>query len=268
VRIANKRGEPVVKRQEEERNGDFIAGIEKGFAVIESFDRTHERQTIADVARMTGLQRATARRCLLTLCALGYAHCDGKFFSLTPRVLRLGYAYLSATPLPQILLKFLEELSGVTHESSSASTLDGTEILYIARTAQQRVMSIGLTVGSRLPAFCTSMGRVLLAALDPAQLDEVLARSDLRRLTQHTVTDRDRLKEIIGGVRHQGYALIDQELEIGLRSIAVPVFNQRRTVIAAINVGLHVGRMSVDEMREKLLPQLLKTQAELAKVLP
>lgn len=253
--------------QDQEATGDYIAGIAKGLSVIEAFDQTRDKLTIADVAKLTGMQRATARRCLLTLTKLGYADFDGKFFRLTPRVLRLGYAYLSSAPLPQVLQPFLEKLSEATHESSSASTLDGAEIVYVARAAQRRIMSIGLGIGSRLPAYCTSMGRVLLAYLDPASLDRVLAEFPPKPLTSFTIIDPTRLREIIAVVRTTGYSVVDQELEIGLRSIAVPVFNMKGSVIAAMNVSVQAGRMSAPEMVDTLLPELRKIQAALRDML-
>jgi IclR family pca regulon transcriptional regulator len=249
-----------------ERDGDRIAGLEKGLAVIESFDRSRDKLTIAEVARLTGLQRATARRCLLTLAKLGYADFDGKFFRLTPRILRLGYAYLSSTPLPQIVQPFLEGLSAVTHESCSASTLDGGEIVYIARAAQRRIMSVNLGIGSRLPAYCTSMGRVLLAHLDPATLERVLALP-AKPPTKFTVTEPAKLRRLIERARRDGYALVDQELEIGLRSIAVPIFNGSGAALAAMNISAQAQRMSPPAMIKTLLPSLLDAQDRLRQLL-
>src|SRR5688500_16005367 len=160
-------------------DGDIIHGLIRGLSVLECFDEDHARMSITDVANRTGLERATARRCLLTLTHLGYATYDGKFFRLTPRVLNLGHSYLAATPLPRLIQPFLEELSGRINESSSAAVLDNTEILYIARASYRRVMSINLGAGARLPAYCTSMGRILLAALPTAQAHDVLNRSEL-----------------------------------------------------------------------------------------
>ena len=173
--------------------------------------------------RDTGLDRATARRCLLTLAELGYARYDGKFFELTPRILRLGHAYLSATPLPRLVQPFLDRLSEEVGQSASASVLDGTEIVYVARAAQKRVMSINLTAGSRLPAYCASMGRVLLAALPDAEARDILAASDLKASTPFTRTEPDVLMAEFARIRREGHAVIDQELEIGLCSIAVPL---------------------------------------------
>ena len=171
------------------RQGDIINGLVKGLSVIKCFDEEHASQSITDVANRTGLERATARRCLLTLVHLGYASYDGKFFRLTPRVLNLGHSYLAATPLPRLIQPFLEALSDQINESSSAAVLDNTEILYIARASYRRVMSINLGAGARLPAYCTSMGRILLAALPPAAAREVLNRSELIAYTAKTKAD-------------------------------------------------------------------------------
>jgi IclR family pca regulon transcriptional regulator len=251
----------------EERSRDRIGGFAKGLSVIEAFGPDRQRLTIAEVARLTGLERATARRYLLTLVAGGYADYDGKFFSLTPRVLRLGYAYLSATPLPRIIQPVLEQVAETTREASSASILDGTDIVYIARAAQRRVMSIGLQVGSRLPAYCAAMGRVLLAALPQDAVAERLAASRPERLTPHTLVDARALGAEIARVRERGYAVVDQELEIGLRSVAVPVYDAGGRVVAAMNVGVQVSRASVEDLVMRLLPPLRDAQAGLRRMI-
>jgi IclR family pca regulon transcriptional regulator len=246
---------------EEAPDRDHMAALEKGLAVIECFDAAHDKLTIADVARATELSRAAARRCLLTLAKIGYAEFDGKFFRLTPRVLRLGHAWLASAALPQLVQPFLERLSEETHESSSASLLDGHEIVYIARSAQRRIMSVGLSVGTRLPAFCTSMGRVLLAARDPADARARILAGRPRALTPHTVTDPDRLAAILAEVREQGYCIVDQELELGLISIAMPLINPRGEVVAAFNLSGQVQRSSAEEMAERFLPGMRQLQA-------
>jgi IclR family pca regulon transcriptional regulator len=242
---------------------DHMAALEKGLAVIECFDATHDRLTIADVARATDLSRAAARRCLLTLTKIGYAEFDGKFFRLTPRVLRLGHAWLASSALPQLVQPFLERLSEETHESSSASLLDGHEIVYIARSAQRRIMSVGLSVGSRLPAFCTSMGRVLLAALPEDDARARIATGRPRPRTGHTVTDIAQLMAILAEIRQQGYAIVDQELELGLVSIAVPLFNPRNEVVAALNLSGQVQRTSAAEIAAQFLPRMQAMQTML-----
>lgn len=237
-----------------------MAALEKGLAVIECFDAGHDRLTIADVARATDLSRAAARRCLLTLTRIGYAEFDGKFFRLTPRVLRLGYAWLSSTALPKLVQPFLERLSEETHESSSASLLDGHDIVYIARSAQRRIMSVGLSTGSRLPAFCTSMGRVLLAALDPQEARARILAGKPAALTPHTVTEIGKLMEILAQVRAEGHAIVDQELELGLVSLAMPLVNGRGQVAAAFNLSVQSQRVAGDEIETNLLPRMRAMQ--------
>ncbi|RDI94674.1 IclR family transcriptional regulator [Meiothermus sp. QL-1] len=258
---------PPLVKDPEAGEDFFVEALARGLAVIRCFDEQHERLTISEVARLTGLTRATARRSLLTLCALGYMATDGKQFWLTPRILSLGHAYLSSTPLPRLLQPVLEEVSGQLGESCSASILDGGEIVYIARAATRRVVSVGLGVGSRLPAYCTSMGRVLLAALEPAALEAYLARTPLRPLTPHTLTDPARLKQELARVRAQGFALVDQELELGLRSIAVPVQNARGQVLAAMNIGVQAARVSPEELLGRMLPVLRQAAASLVPLL-
>lgn len=240
-----------------------MAALEKGLAVIECFDATHEKLTIADVARATELSRAAARRCLLTLTRIGYAEFDGKFFRLTPRVLRLGHAWLASSALPQLVQPFLERLSEETHESSSASLLDRHEIVYIARSAQRRIMSVGLSVGSRLPAFCTSMGRVLLAALPPDEARERILAGRPRALTPHTVTEPERIMAALAAARERGYSVVDQELELGLISMALPLANARGETVAAFNISGQVQRTSAEEMVAQFLPRMRSMQAML-----
>lgn len=242
---------------------DVMGGFGKGLAVIECFDEQRPHLTISEVAARTRLSRAAARRCLLTLQTLGYANFDGKFFNLTPRVLRLGYAYLAATELPQLLQPFLERLSETLQESCSATILDGDEIVYIARSAKKRVMSVALGVGSRLPGYCSSMGRVLLAALQPDEAIKRLARYDRRPLTPHTRTQLEELTGILRDVRVQGYCVVDQELEVGLVSMAVPVMDSRGETVAAINVSAQSARIPAAEMPERFLAHFKDTQAML-----
>lgn len=246
---------------------DIVEALGKGLAVIESFDEAHAVQSITDVARRTNLERATARRCLLTLTHLGYASYDGKFFRLTPRVLNLGHSYLAATPLPRIVQPFLERLSSETGESASAAVLEGTDILYIARASIRRVMSMNLSPGTRLPAYCTSMGRVLLAALPGAAALEVLQRSDRHALTPNTKTEIDALVTELGKVRAAGFALIDEELEIGLCSIAVPILDNRHRVVAALNIGGQASLLT-QARRVEFLPLMLETRDAIGQMLP
>lgn len=249
------------------REGDIINGLVKGLAVIECFDEQHASQSITDVANRTGLERATARRCLLTLTHLGYASYDGKFFRLTPRVLNLGHSYLATTPLPGLIQPFLEELSAQINESSSAAILDGTEILYIARASHRRVMSINLGAGARLPAYCTSMGRILLAAETPAAARAILDRSDPIAYTAKTKADLSALQTELAVVAAQGFAVIDEELELGLCSIAVPLYNAEGRTVAALNVGAHSARASTSHMIANFLPLMRKIQADVRPLL-
>lgn len=246
---------------------DIMGGLAKGLAAIETFTAERPRQSIAEVAAASGLDRATARRCLLTLAHQGYADYDGKFFTLTPRVLRLGTACLASMPLPQVVQPWLDRLSETLGESSSVSILDEGEIVYIARAAQRKVMSISLMPGSRLPAFCTSMGRVLLAARPVAEVEALLASSALTARTRLTITDPAEVMVRIAAARTQGFATIDQEVEIGLQSIAVPLFNGRGVVIAALNLGLPAVAEDAGALVTRYLPALRAVQGELRKVL-
>ncbi len=246
---------------------DTMGGLAKGLRVIETFTADQPRQSIAEVAAACGLDRATSRRCLLTLAHLGYADYDGKFFTLTPRVLRLGTACLAAMPLPQIVQPLLDDLSERIGQSSSISILDGAEIVYVARAAQRKVMSIGLMPGSRLPAYCTSMGRVLLAALPQDKAALILGDAALPARTTMTKTDPALILDELTRVRAQGYALIDQEVELGLRSIAVPLWNGHKQTVAAINIGVSAFHPTGEDLRTAFLPELLGLQANIASLL-
>lgn len=246
---------------------DTMGGLAKGLAVIESFSAERPRQTISEVSAATGLDRATARRCLLTLAHLGHADYDGKFFTLTPRVLRLGTACLASMPLPHLVQPSIERLSEALGESASVSILDGAEIVYVARAAQRKVMSVALMPGSRLPAFCTSMGRVMLAALPETQARTVLESAPRPARTPFTLTGIEPIMALLAQVKAQGWCAIDQEVELGLRSIGVPVFDSRGRVVAALNIGLPLRDESVEALVARYLPHLLGVQAELQQVL-
>ncbi|MGO4338765.1 IclR family transcriptional regulator C-terminal domain-containing protein [Labrys sp. KB_33_2] len=245
---------------------DIMGGLAKGLAVIETFTAERPRQSIAEVSAASGLDRATARRCLLTLAYQGYADYDGKFFTLTPRILRLGTACLATMPLPQIVQPMLDRLSEEIGESSSVSILDGSEIVYVARAAQRKVMSVVLMPGSRLPAYCTSMGRVLLAGLPESEARAILGTDTLPARTSRTLTDPEAVVAELVRVRAQGYAAIDQEVEEGLRSVAVPLLNVRGRVIAALNTGLPASG-PVADLTSRYLPALLAVQAQLKPIL-
>jgi IclR family transcriptional regulator, pca regulon regulatory protein len=241
------------------RDSDFVQSLDRGLAVIRAFGPGREQLSLSEVARETGLTRAAARRFLLTLVRLGYVRSHNREFSLRPRVLELGYAYLSGLAMPEIAAPHLEELVANVRESSSISVLDGDHIVYVARVPTKRIMTVAISVGTRFPAYATSMGRVLLAGMSRSELDQYLAEARLEPLTDRTVTDSLRLREIVREVGEQGYAIVDQELEEGLRAIAAPIHGSAGTVIAAINVSAHASRVSMAAMRADLLPQLLDT---------
>ena len=236
--------------------GDFVRSLAKGLAVIEAFDAQAAGLTLSDVAKRTGLARGTARRSLLTLVELGYAGFDGKFFSLRPSVLRLGFAYLSALPFWNFAEPIMEDLVEEVRESCSAAVLDDTDIVYVLRIPTHKIMAISLGIGSRLPAFCTSMGRVLLSDRSDAEIERILKRSDLRPRTNRTVTDRAELKRIIDDVRSKGWAMVNQELEEGLISISAPIRDRNDRVIAAMNVTGQANRTPATQMVKTFLPPL------------
>lgn len=246
-----------------DRSADFIQSLERGLAVINSFSREHPAQTLSEVAARTGLTRATSRRVLLTLGDLGYVDQSGRDFTLTPKVLDLGYSFLSSLQVVEVAQPSMERLVDEVHESSSMSVLDGSEIVYVARVPTTRIMTIALALGSRLPAYPTSMGRVLLSGLDDEALRAYLRRTELERLTPHTVTSKRELGRIIRKVREDGFSLVDQELEEGVRSIAAPITNGRGEVTAAMNVSCHASRFSVERMHDELRPRLLETAGEI-----
>ncbi|RAX48592.1 IclR family transcriptional regulator [Arthrobacter sp. AQ5-05] len=241
-----------------------VQSLARGLDVICAFDAEHPSMTLSEVAKRVDLSRATARRFLLTLQELGYVRSDGKFFELTSKVLQLGYSYLSSATLPQLMEPVLEELSSQVHESASASVLEGTQILYIARVHTRSIMRVGISVGTRFPAANTSMGRVLLAHQAPGVLDKLLEAGIESRtgLGIGTVAD---LRAELERVREQGYAIVDQELEIGLRSVAVPVFSPDGSIAAAMNVSMSVGPQShtgAPEAADAVLPALKKAAAQ------
>lgn len=244
---------------EEPTRVEFVQSLERGLAVIKAFDATHPQLTLSEVARATGLTRAAARRFLLTLVELGYVRTDGRLFSLRPRILDLGYAYLSSLSLPEIAQPHMEELVARVHESCSVSVLDGDEVVYVARVPTHRIMTVAISVGTRFPAYATSMGRVLLAAQPEEWLDEYLATTTFQPITRRTITDPEKLRDTLARIRAQGFALVDQELEEGLRSMAVPLHDADGTVVAGMNVSAHASRGSSDAIRKELLPPLLET---------
>ncbi|MEC3976277.1 IclR family transcriptional regulator domain-containing protein [Amycolatopsis sp. H20-H5] len=241
------------------RGAHHVQSLERGLAVIKAFHAGAPELTLSDVARSTGLTRAAARRFLLTLADLGYVRSDGKYFSLTPRVLELGYSFLSSVSLPELAQPHLELLSAEVRESSSVSVLDGTDIIYVARVAVSRIMTVSINVGTRFPAHATSMGHVLLADLSPVELSAYLLLAPLEKLTSHTVIAPEALRAELKTVHEQGWAMVDQELEEGLRSVAAPVRNRRGKVVAAVNLSTHASRTTTESVHDDLLPPLLAT---------
>jgi IclR family pca regulon transcriptional regulator len=246
---------------------DLVAGLEKGLSVITAFDQERPRLTISEVAARTGLTRAAARRYLLTLTHLGFVSQDRKMFSLTPRVLRLSQSYMSSARLPRLIEPELFKLSQAIKEASAAGVLDGGHVICIAASTGGRTPSSTMQAGTRVPAHCTGIGRVLLAAMHPGDFDDWLAEHELVRLTPNTLTDRARLRQEVELIRERGYALVDQEYEAGVRSIAVPLRNYRGETVAAMNVVAQAPRMSMEQLLETALAPLLQTQAHLRMLL-
>ena len=248
---------------------DFMTSLARGLTVVRAFTRQKRQLTIAQISQRTGIPRAAVRRCLYTLGQLGYVGTeDRRTFALRPKILELGHAYMTSSPLAASSQPILDRVSDVIHESCSMAILDGDEILYIARSStQDRIMSIDLGLGSRLPAHCTSMGRVLLAGLPERELDAYLKRVRIIAYTNRTVTSVSKLAQVIQDVRQQGYALVDQELEIGLRSLAVPVHDHLGRTSAAINVGVQASRVTTADLESRILPELQSAGREVGMLL-
>jgi IclR family transcriptional regulator, pca regulon regulatory protein len=245
-----------MKSAETVRSDSYVRALARGLSVIRSFTPESSRQTLTQVAANVKLDRAGARRMLSTLESLGYVRRDGRAFYLTPRVLDLGYTYLSTMPLWNIAEPVMEKLVHTVHESSSASVLDGTEIVYVVRVPVQKIMTVNLAIGSRLPAYCTSMGRVLLGGLSEEELDVTLNETKLSKRTKHTVTSVPELKRRIRRDRERGYSMIKEELEEGLCSISVPILDRTNRVIAAMNVTGNLSRTTPAKMISNALPHL------------
>lgn len=238
---------------------DFVNALATGLDIIRAFDHDHPRMTLSEVAARKGINRAKARRFLITLHALGYVRKEGRYFELTPRMLDLGYAYLSANGYQAAIHQYLEHVTEVTGESSSMGILDGADIIYVARSAaRHRLMAMTLGIGSRLPAIATSMGRMLLA-LNPEPLEKILAHGKLTAYTSHTITDPDELRAYLANARKRGYCIVDQELETGLRSLAVPVHDRHGKLIAALNISTNAARVPRRTLEENFLPLLRET---------
>jgi IclR family pca regulon transcriptional regulator len=253
-KVSTEEQSPAPRRSPE---ATFVQSLERGLSVIRAFGTDRPELTLSEVAKVTGLTRAAARRFLHTLVELGYMRTDGRLFALRPRILELGYAYLSSLGLPEVARPHLENLTASVRESCSVSVLDGDDIVYVARVPTKRIMSVVINVGTRFPAYATSMGRVLLADQDDEVIEAYLSTVELRALTRHTITSAERLRGELTAIRQQGWAIVDEELEDDLRSIAVPIRGQRGNTVAAINVSTHVSRGDQASAIRDLLPPLL-----------
>ena len=244
---------------------NFMTSLARGLIVIQAFTQQTPQMTISQLATKTGLSRAAVRRCLYTLTKLGFAGAeDGSRYGLRPRMLTLSHSYTASSTLSTAAQPILERMSASLRESFSVATLDGDDIVYVARTTVDRVMvAVDLHIGSRLPAYCTSMGRVLLAFLPPEKLEQYLARVELIPRTTRTIVSVDKLRLALRNVRRTGYALVDQELEVGLRSLAVPVYSPSGKVVATVNLSGHAPRMPVYDMQTRFLPHLRNAANEL-----
>jgi IclR family pca regulon transcriptional regulator len=247
------------------RPGDgYVQSFARGLDVIRSFSAAAPQQTLSDVATRSGLTRAGARRILLTLQSLGYVRTDGKHYALTPRILDLGFAYLSSMPIWNLAEPVMQRLVDEVKESCSAAVLDGTDIVYVLRVPTRKIMSIGLGVGSRLPASCTSMGRMLLAALSDDEVEALLQAAPPAALTRHTLTDVDAVLAKVRQARRQGWCLVNQELEEGLVSLAAPIVNRAGDTIAALNISGQANRTPPRQMQEQMLPALLRAAKDVS----
>jgi IclR family pca regulon transcriptional regulator len=250
----------------EVRPGDaYVQSFARGLEVIRSFSASAPRQTLTDVAGRTGLTRAGARRILLTLQTLGYVQSDGKLFALTPRILDLGFAYLSSMPIWNVAEPVMEQLVEEVRESCSAGVLEGTDIVYVLRVSTRKIMRNTLGVGSRLPAHCTSLGRMLLAGLPDEEVVALLEASTLEARTKNTLTDADAILAKVQQARRQGWCMVNQELEEGLVSLAAPIVNRSGTTIAALNISGQANRTPPRLMQETMLPALRQAAQEVSR---
>lgn len=251
---------------------EFIQSLEKGIVVLRTFTREQPSYTLAEMARASGLSRAAARRVVLTLQSMGYVGTDGREYFLLPKVLELGYSYLSSSGLSAVAQPRLEELNAAVGEACSIGVLDGADVVYVARAQSQRRMTTAMSIGTRLPSTCTAIGRVLLAHLDDAQRDAALEEAAFTRFNEHTITSREVLLPVLAQVREQGWAVVDQELEIGFRTVAAPIVDASGRVVAGLNIGMHSARVPMEDVHDVVLPQLLSTveavSADLARERP
>lgn len=254
---------PAEQRLADDAGAEFLEALARGLRIIQAFNSERRQLSLSDIARLVELPRASARRTLHTLVHLGFAETDGRLFRLTPRILMLASAYLASNSITDILQPAVERLAAEVGEACSAAVLDGEDVIMIAHAAPNRVFNLAAQIGFRLPAVASSLGRVLLAALDERELDTLLARVELQKLTPMTIVDRTQLRLTVSKVREDGYSLVDQEVELGFRSISVPLRRLDGRVIASLNVGAHSRRCTLDTMRSVFLPKLLALAAEL-----
>jgi len=253
--------------QDPKPSDSYVQSFARGLEVIRSFSAAAPEQTLTEVATQTGLTRAGARRILLTLHTLGYVHTDGKYFRLSPRILDLGFAYLTSLPIWNLAEPVMEGLVADVRESSSAAVLDELDVVYVLRVPTHKIMRTSLGVGSRLPATMTSLGRVLLAGLPTDVLRQRLAARPLERLTAYTTTDTDVLLQRIDEARRQGWCLVNQELEEGLISIAAPLTDRTGRTVAALNISGQANRTTPEVMCETLLPHLLRAARTISRMM-
>ncbi len=251
-----------------EQSRDYVQSLARGLAVLRAFDAQHPVLALADIASRADLSRAAARRLLLTLAHLGYVRPLGREYALSPRVLELGFGCLSSLKLTDLAQPLIEQVAQRVNHSCSMSVLDGQSIVYVLRVPVHRVMTVALGVGARLPAFAASMGRVLIAGLTADSLEAWLAGCRPQRLTPHTVTDLRRLRRIVADVRKQGYAYVEQELELGLCSLAVPVHDRDGNVVAALNASLPYHADAGRDALGRVLPELRATATSIERCLP
>ncbi len=255
-------------RYNEDNSRDYVTSFARGLDVIRTFTRSRPRMTLSEVAREADMNRAAARRFLLTLVRDGYADFDGKFFRLRSKILELGFSALASMNLPEIVQPVLNDLAEKLQESCFCVVLDGDSVIYVAAAKSRRVINASVELGSRAPAHCMSSGRVLLASLKSDELNTILENMTIEALTENTVTSKTKLRSAINEVRSKGYSIVDQEYEIGLRSISVPVFDRTRAVIAALNVTCPSPRYTIEDMMQKVLPALLDSASRITLSLP
>jgi IclR family pca regulon transcriptional regulator len=249
--------------QPEASPSEYVRALDRGLAVIRAFDSDHPRRSLAEVARAVGLAPATARRLLHTLQSLDYVGTDGQTWWLRPRLLELGQAYLATTSVWDVVRERLARLSEEIHETASAGVLDGDDVIYVVRVPYRRIMAMNVEVGTRIPAFASSMGRVMLAALDADPLGSLLGRVDLRPITARTVASVDALRDVVATVRKQGWCYMEEELEAGIQCVAAPLHDATGRVIASVTVSSHTTRLSPKDVRERLLPALLRAAEDI-----